>query len=91
MDKINDFVRPKKKQKIPVVLTQPEVKAILTQLSDTYWLAAYLLYGAGLRLTECMHLQENIRVLQPIGVGNTYIHLQGVVLILILILKEGII
>jgi integron integrase len=47
----------KKPQKIPVVFTQSEAKAILNQLSGTNWLMAILLYGAGLRLTECLQLR----------------------------------
>jgi len=57
LDSITDFVRPKKKQKLPVVLTQAEVRSILKKLNGSYWLAACLLYGSGLRLMECMRLR----------------------------------
>ena len=60
IDPISDFVRPKKKQKLPVVLTQSEIKTLLLELNElkgSYWLAACLMYGSGLRLMECMRLR----------------------------------
>jgi len=50
-------VRAKKKKKLPVMLNRDEVAALLRQLSGTYWLAACLMYGFGLRLMECMRLR----------------------------------
>ena len=44
-------VRAKKPQKLPVVLTQVEVKKVLSALNGQHWLACCLLYGSGLRLT----------------------------------------
>lgn len=38
-------------------VTQKETKAVLDQLSGTNWIMANLLYGAGLRLTECLQLR----------------------------------
>jgi integrase len=40
-----------------VVLTRPEVKCLLAQLEQQNWLQASLLYGAGLRLGECLRLR----------------------------------
>jgi len=57
IDSLSQYVRPRKKQKLPVVLTQQEIGSILKQLSGTYWLAACLMYGSGLRLMECMRLR----------------------------------
>jgi len=57
LDGVDQFVRPKKKQKLPIVLTQSEIKKILAKLNGKYWLAACLLYGSGLRLMECMRLR----------------------------------
>jgi len=54
---LNGAVRAKKKQKIPVVLTKDEIRAVLKALEGKYWLAACLLYGSGLRLMECMRLR----------------------------------
>ena len=44
-------------KRLPVVLTKPEVRLVLAQLSGTYLLIARLLYGAGLRLLECLRLR----------------------------------
>ena len=57
LDPITEFIRPKKKQKLPVVLTQTEVRSLLKELSGSYWLATCLLYGSGLRLMECIRLR----------------------------------
>ncbi len=43
--------------RLPVVLTQAEVQALLSRLSGVHWLMASLLYGAGLRLMECVRLR----------------------------------
>ena len=40
-----------------MVLTQDEVRAVLVHLSGTTWIMATLLYGAGLRLLECLRLR----------------------------------
>ena len=50
-------VRAKKARKLPVVLTQAEVKRVLAALDGQYWLACCLLYGSGLRLMECIRLR----------------------------------
>ena len=44
-------------RRLPVVLTRDEVKAVLGQLDGDVWLMASLLYGAGLRLMECLRLR----------------------------------
>jgi integrase len=44
-------------QRLPVVLSRPEVRALLGALDGTHWLMASLLYGAGLRLLECLRLR----------------------------------
>lgn len=49
--------RPKRPVRLPVVLTETETKALLAQLEGTKWLMASLLYGAGLRLMECLRLR----------------------------------
>jgi integron integrase len=43
--------------RVPVVLSGDEVRAVLDQLSGIPWLIASLLYGAGLRLQECLELR----------------------------------
>ena len=54
---IDDVVHAKQPHRIPVVLTQDEVKAVLVHLSGTPWIMATLLYGAGLRVLECLRLR----------------------------------
>jgi integron integrase len=54
---LDDVVRAKKPQRFPVVLTQDVVKTVLAHLSGTTWIMATLLYGAGLRLLECLRLR----------------------------------
>jgi len=54
---LHDVVRAKQPQRLPVVLTRDEVAAVLRHLSGTPWIMATLLYGAGLRLMECIRLR----------------------------------
>src|SRR5712692_1175370 len=54
---MNGIVRAKRPVRVPVVLTQQEIRALLSQLEGTKWLMASLLYGAGLRLRECLKLR----------------------------------
>ena len=50
-------VRAKKPERLPVVLSRDEVRALLAQLEGTYRLVAALLYGSGLRLMEGLRLR----------------------------------
>ena len=47
----------RKPKRLPVVMTREEVKAVLTNLTGDKWLMASLMYGAGLRLMECLRLR----------------------------------
>jgi integron integrase len=49
--------RAKRPHRLPTVFTRPEVHAILTRLTGVPHLMASLLYGAGLRLMECVRLR----------------------------------
>jgi integron integrase len=42
---------------VPVVLSRAEVGNILAQLTGEMWLLASLMYGTGLRLSECLRLR----------------------------------
>jgi integron integrase len=53
----DDLVRAKRPVRLPVVLTESEVQQILARLEGSKWLMASLLYGAGLRLNECLKLR----------------------------------
>jgi integrase len=43
--------------RLPVVLTRDEVRAVLRQLTGTARLITEILYGSGLRLSECLALR----------------------------------
>jgi len=57
LEKTVDAVRSTKNRKIPVVLTQEEVKQIIILLEGTSQLVVKLLYGSGLRITEVARLR----------------------------------
>lgn len=57
MDYIDGVLRAKRPVRIPVVFTRKEVKDVFTHLQGVYRLMGQLLYGAGLRLMECLRLR----------------------------------
>ncbi len=57
LEDLGDVVRARRPKRLPVVLTRPEVKAVLGNLTGDKWLMASLMYGAGLRLLECLRLR----------------------------------
>jgi integron integrase len=54
---LDTVVRAKKPQRLPTVLTKPEVGRIIERMEGTYGLMARLLYGTGMRLMECCRLR----------------------------------
>jgi integron integrase len=54
---LDGLVWAKRSSHVPIVLTRDEVVSVLGQLSDRSWLVVALLYGAGLRLNECLELR----------------------------------
>ena len=54
---MDNLERAKKPERLPVVLTETEVRHVLAHLEGRNWLMASLLYGAGLRLMECVRLR----------------------------------
>ena len=52
-----DLMAAKQPERHPVVFTPGEVERILSHLTGTHHLMASLLYGAGLRLMECLRLR----------------------------------
>lgn len=54
---LDNVEQAKKPKRLPVVLTEDEVRALLSQLSGVPWLVAVLLYGSGLRLMEALRLR----------------------------------
>lgn len=57
LDWLDGVVRAKRPKILPVVLTRDEVTAVLRHLSGANLIAAMLMYGAGLRLLECLTLR----------------------------------
>jgi integron integrase len=54
---LGDVVHAKRPQRLPVVLTPEECRAVLAKLSGAYSIVGGLLYGGGLRLLEALHLR----------------------------------
>jgi len=54
LDGLQRATRP---PRLPVVLTREEVERLLAELQGVRWLIASLLYGAGLRVMECLRLR----------------------------------
>jgi integron integrase len=57
LDRLDHIQRAKRPSRLPVVFTRDEVTAVLAQLDGSLHLMASLLYGAGLRLMECVRLR----------------------------------
>ena len=57
LDFIDNVQRVTRPAKLPVVFTPSEARAVLAHLKGDYRLMAELLYGAGLRLMECVRLR----------------------------------
>ncbi|OKY77053.1 MAG: hypothetical protein BM485_00640 [Desulfobulbaceae bacterium DB1] len=55
--KVEGIVRAKRKPYIPVVLSREEIDRIVANAEHPYALVIKLLYGCGLRLSECMNLR----------------------------------
>jgi integron integrase len=54
---LGEVIRARKPTRLPVVMTREEVKAVLANLSGDKYIMASLMYGAGLRLMECLRLR----------------------------------
>ena len=54
---LEEIERARRPRRLPVVLTREEVSQVLAHLQGTPHLMASLLYGAGLRLMECLRLR----------------------------------
>lgn len=65
-------LRSKKSRQLPSVLTPDETRHLLTQMQGTHALMARLLYGAGLRLLECLRLR-----IQDVDFGQMQIFVRG--------------
>ena len=54
---LENVTQAKAPKRLPVVLTQSEMQAVLSRLDGTMWLIASLLYGSGLRIMEALRLR----------------------------------
>ncbi|MDO9452575.1 MAG: integron integrase [Stagnimonas sp.] len=54
---LDEVVRAKARERLPVVLTTTEVRALLNEMSGTMGLLASLLYGTGMRVLEGLRLR----------------------------------
>ena len=54
---LDEVVRARRPERLPVVLTRDEDRAVLGRLDGPARLMACLLYGAGLRVLECCRLR----------------------------------
>ena len=54
---LGEVERAKQPERLPVVFSRAEVRVVLAHVDGQHWLMASLLYGAGLRLMECVRLR----------------------------------
>ncbi|MEQ8207705.1 MAG: integron integrase [Woeseia sp.] len=54
---MDEMVRARRPVRVPIVLSQTEVARVLQAMKGRHWLMASLLYGSGLRQTECLRLR----------------------------------
>ena len=54
---MQQIVRAKRPRRLPVVLSQDEVRQLLAAMDGRPWLIASLIYGTGMRLMECLRLR----------------------------------
>jgi len=54
---LGDVIRARRPKHLPIVMTREEVSEVLSRLEGQVWLMCSLMYGAGLRLTECLGLR----------------------------------
>ena len=57
LGEMSDTVRAKRGRRLPAVLSQDEVKRLITAAEGTPGLMLRLLYGTGMRLMECLRLR----------------------------------
>jgi integron integrase len=54
---LDNLIRASKQKRLPIVLSRGEVRRLLDELSGCRRLMVAVLYGSGLRLTECLELR----------------------------------
>jgi site-specific recombinase XerD len=66
---LGEIARAKYPERLPVVFSRAEVRAVLAHVHGQHWLMASLLYGAGLRLMEWVWHQQDLAE----GFGEVYL------------------
>ncbi|MDX2080753.1 MAG: integron integrase [Terrimicrobiaceae bacterium] len=69
---LEDVKRPARSERLPTVLSREEVRAVLGGMEGAGLLMAQLMYGAGLRVNECVRLR-----VKDVDFGNHYIVVRG--------------
>lgn len=54
---LDGIERSRRPKRTPIVMSQAEVQRVLGCMSGKHWLMASLLYGSGLRTSECLNLR----------------------------------
>ena len=54
---LHDVIRAKKPKRLPNVLTQDECRPLLDKVDSEHALMARLMYGSGMRISECLSLR----------------------------------
>lgn len=70
--RLNGLRRIQRRHRLPVVLSVDEVATILAQMEGVSALMAHLIYGSGLRVTECMTLR-----VKDLDLGAGLIHVRA--------------
>lgn len=55
--KLDNLVRASKPKKLPIVLSKREVASLMTEMEGVELIVCELLYGSGLRISECLRLR----------------------------------
>jgi integron integrase len=69
---LDELARAPQSRRLPTVLSRTEVRALLDVMDGTGRLMADLMYGAGLRVTECARLR-----IKDVDFGNGYLVVRG--------------
>ena len=72
MGTLDDLARAPQSRRLPTVLSRTEVRTLLDVMEGTGRLMADLMYGAGLRVTECARLR-----IKDVDFGNGYLVVRG--------------
>lgn len=76
LDRVDGITPARRSRHVPVVLSQREIRGILRRLSDPMRLCVSLMYGSGLRVSECATLRvkdvdvERREVVVRVGKGG---------------------